>query len=201
LTASSTLRQRARWTVLATRRELQPDSLVRFETFLAAAGNGGDASEITMAMLLDFAPAAMAASAGPGLVAGTELDAELAFYPSATPLRAVVAAQQSSQIAEQAPMPSDDLKTAIDRYDALLAVNPWIGDWPIGFRGARVLLSQDGQCWAVDRDGTCGVPLAGEQAHVLLDLDDLALYGTFDGRALTPLAASSALGPFWSSHS
>ena len=69
------------------------------------------------------------------------------------------------------------------------------------FRGARVLLSQDGQCWAVDRDGTCGVPLAGEEAHVLLDLDDVALYGTFDGRALTPLAASSALGPFWSSRS
>jgi len=197
LTGSGTLRRhRARWTVLATRRELQPDSLMRFETFLAAP----DSSEVRMAMLLDFAPAAMAASAGPGLVAGTELDAELAYYPSATPLRAIVAAQHASQIAAQAPAPTDDLKAAIDRYDALIAVNPWISDWPIAFRDARIELSQDGQCWAVDRDGACGVPLAGEHAQVLLDLDDVALYGTFDGRELTPLAANSALGPFWSSH-
>jgi hypothetical protein len=153
-----------------------------------------------MAMLLDFAPAAVAASAGPGLAAGTEIDAELAFYPSATPLRAVVAAQHSSQAAAQAPQPEDDLEAAIDRYDALLAVNPWIGEWPIAFRGARVELAQDGRCWATNQDGRIGVPLAGEHAPVLLDLEGVALYGTFDGRELTPLAANSPLGPYWSSH-
>jgi hypothetical protein len=217
LSGGSTLRHRARWTVLATRRELQPDALVRFETFLAAPKSGAndasaerDASSsgssgpggggLRMALLLDFAPAAVAASAGPGLAAGTELDAELAFYPSATPLRAVVAAQHSSQAAAQAPQPEDDLEAAIDRYDALLAVNPWIGEWPIAFRGARVELAQDGRCWATDRDGRVGLPLAGEHAPVLLDLDDVALYGTFDGRELTPLAANSPLGPFWSGH-
>jgi hypothetical protein len=41
LTSSSdALRRRARWTVLATRRESQPDSLVRHETFLAASEAG-----------------------------------------------------------------------------------------------------------------------------------------------------------------
>ena len=202
LTASDTLRHRARWTVLATRRELQPDALVRFETFLAAPepSNGSGAGELRMALLLDFAPAAVAASAGPGLAAGTELDAELAFYPSATPLRAVIAAQHSAQPAPQAPPPNDDLKAALDRYDALLATNPWLGEWPIAFRGARVELAHDGRCWALDADGRHGVPLAGDDAPVLLDLDDVALYGTFDGRELAPLAAGSALGPFWSSH-
>jgi hypothetical protein len=197
LGGADTLRHRARWTVLATRREAQPDGLVRYETFLAAR----DASAVRIAMLLDFVPAAVAASAGPGLVAGTELDAELAFYPSSTPLRAIVAAQHSSDVAAEAPRPADDLRGAIDRYDSLLAVNPWIASWPIGFHGARVERTQDGQCWAVDGDGKCGVPLAGEQAPVLLDLADLDLYGKFDGRELTPLAANSALGPFWSSYS
>jgi hypothetical protein len=198
LTSSSdALRHRARWTVLATRRESQPDSLVRYETFLATR----DTSGVRIAMLLDFVPAAVAASSGPGLVAGSELDAELVYYPSATPLRAVVTAQHSSQPAAHAPRPTDDLRAAIDRYDSLLTVNPWIADWPLAFRGARVEASANGQCWAVDRDGACGLPLAGEHAHVLLDLDDVDLYGTFDGRELTPLAANSSLGPLWSGHS
>jgi len=34
--------------------------------------------------------------------------------------------------------------------------------------------------------------------YLYVDMD--SLYGTFDGRELTPLAANSALGPFWSSH-
>jgi hypothetical protein len=222
LGGAATLRRRARWIVLATRREAQPDGLVRYETFLAAddahgATDNADGAHRTaaaagahaprsareppqLAMLLDFVPAAVAASAGPGLAAGTALDAELAFYPSATPLRAIVAAQHSSAPAAHAPHPAEDLRAALDRYDARLAVNPWIASWPIAFNDARVELSQDGTCWAVNRDGTCGVPLAGEEAHVLLDLANLELYGKFDGRELTPLAANSALGPFWSSY-
>ena len=196
LGGSDTLRRRARWTVLATRREAQPDGLVRYETFLAA----DDASNEGMALLLDFVPAAVAASAGPGLAAGTELDAELAFYPSATPLRAIVAAQHSAEPAAQAPHPTHDLRAALDRYDALLAVNPWLASWPIAFHGARVELAQDGRCWAVNRDGTCGVALVGDEAQLLLDLADVDLYGKFDGRELTPLAANCALGPFWSSY-
>lgn len=180
------------WTVLATRRESQADRLVRYETWLAAANN----EELQTAVLLDFVPAASAAGAGPSLEPGTTLDAELVFYPSATPLRAQIATQSNVQAARNAPSPRNALGAALAEYDRTLAQNPWVSEWPIAFNKARVLSDGNGRPWALDHDNT-GVPLAGDSGSVLRGLDELELFGTFDGRELTLLAANSVLGPLW----
>ncbi|MEO0615256.1 MAG: SWIM zinc finger family protein [Pseudomonadota bacterium] len=183
----------ADWTVISTRHESQADRLVRFETFLATVDGHGS---LRFALLLDFVPAATASSAGPGLEAGSQLSAELVYYPSSTPLRAVIVSQEALQPARGLPKPRHTLADALSRYDAQLATNPWLPAWPMGFRGCDVV-RQGPNFWAVDPQTDTGVRLHGEQTEVLYGLDGVELFGTFDGRALSVLGANSSLGPLW----
>ncbi len=185
-------RVKGRWTVLATRYESQADRLVRFETYLASAA---DSKSPTTALLLDFVPASSASASGPSLEPGSELDAELVFYPSATPLRAQIESQANVAPASAAPSPAQSLGEALAGFDGLLAVNPWLDNWPIAFSNVEIRQDGSGRCWAVD--GDAAVPVGGEAADALMGFEGLELYGTFDGRELNPLAANSPLGPMW----
>ncbi len=192
--AKEATRVKGRWTVLATRYETQADRLVRYETYLAAESN---AAAPSIALLLDYVPAAAASSSAPSLEPGSVLDAELVFYPSATPLRAQIAAQANVAPAPAAPAPGKTLEDALAQFDELLAINPWLDNWPLAFGNVSIRQDGSGRCWAVD--GDAAIALAGESTDALLGLDGLDVYGTFDGRELLPLAANSSLGPMWTS--
>ncbi len=183
----------ATWTVCSTRSESQPDRLVRYETWLAARENG----DLRTALLLDFVPASAASKSAPSLEPGARFEAELAYYPSATPLRAQIVTQGSVSAAPDMPSPPEDLPAALARYDDALTCNPWISQWPLACRDVHVARDGAGEHWVVSNDEEAAVPLAGDQASVLVGVKDVELVATFDGRWLTPLAANSALGPLW----
>ncbi|RRR75192.1 MAG: SWIM zinc finger family protein [Candidatus Viridilinea halotolerans] len=64
------------------------------------------------------------------LIAGSTLDAELVFYPSAAPLRALVRMRHATPT--PTPMlPGMSLYAALGNYAAALAANPWLERYPL----------------------------------------------------------------------
>lgn len=138
-------------------------------------------------------------SAGPNqpldvsLVPGTTLDAELVFFPSAWPLRALVK-QRFGQPGSAVPAPAGLRHQTIADANAFAAAaftaNPWLERVPFGL--AAVVPCRRADAWLVRDDAGHCLPLAvGEpEAWRLLALSGghpLALAGEWDGAALRPL--------------
>jgi len=174
---------RDRWRVLG-RRVDEEDRLRVQRTWLRGRGTGRDA------LVLAFA--AGREPLDPSFIPGTEVDAEVAFYPGALPLRAVAGTRHA------APTPLASLPgyptaaAAVAAYAAALAAQPWIEAFP--FPLAAVTPVQGGGGWAVrDAEGAV-LPLAGRFARPweLLALSGgrpLALFGEWNGDRLLPLGA------------
>lgn len=177
------------WRVLAVRDEVQPDRLRRVETWLERAEG-----EPRFAALIDFVP--VAGGAGGNLYAPGELiEAELVFYPSPVPLRAQIASHRGTSRSEDSWSGSSrSLRDALAEWQAALAVKPWLGDWPLAATGVR-LRSSRGCLFVVDED--MALPVAAsisDAARPLLGVDDVAIFGTWDGLALVPMLARTSLG-------
>jgi hypothetical protein len=73
--------------------------------------------------------------AGPGqalageFVTGTAVEADLCFYPGATPLRALVAGRAG--VAADAVPPADSVDGALDAWATAVAGDPWLDRWPV----------------------------------------------------------------------
>jgi hypothetical protein len=125
------------------------------------------------------------------LVPGTANDAELVYYPSNYPLRALVQQRHAPPASfEQLPgFPT--LAAATEAYAAGLAAQPWIERFP--FVVHQVVPERAGERWLLrDRAGAV-VQLAPGFAHGwrLLALSGghpLTLFGEWDGLALLPLS-------------
>jgi hypothetical protein len=184
-------RVRGVWRVVAVLSEVQPDKLRRFETWLSLD------SAVRFALLLDFAPVTTGAAAS-GYVVGERLEAELVFYPSAAPLRALVVQSSGSQ-PSTAPLeiPAARLSDAWDAYQRTLQMLPWIDSWPLGFRSARIRRS--GKALFVC-DSTGGpevlpvIPAQWELAGPLLGLQQIDAVGIWDGRYCTLCWAETEWG-------
>jgi len=102
----------ASWRVIAVITEVQPDRLRRIETWLWCEDK--DAAP-RFALLLDFVPVATGAAAG-GYSVGDRFEAELVFYPSATPLRALIANTSSgTQMSSgKLDIPETSIEAALD---------------------------------------------------------------------------------------
>lgn len=97
------------------------------------------------ALLLDFA-AGLQPLPQPVAV-GVEFDADIAFYPSSVPLRALMTSTPSP-----APLNSDlgssadaNIEAGLTRYAQVLAANPWTMRWPLAL--SRVRTVQDAGRW------------------------------------------------------
>lgn len=108
-----------RWQVLA-RRDLERDRIRVRRTWLRGRETGRDA------LVLSFAAAGQAPDES--LAVGTDTDADLAFYPGAAPLRALVLARHSSA-AGDAPA-GGTIAGLLAGYAAALAADPWLDSWP-----------------------------------------------------------------------
>lgn len=86
------------------------------------------------ALVLSFAAPGQALPVD--LVLGSEVDADLCFYPGATPLRALVAARHGAPRACPAPGPAQTVGQALDELATALAGDPWTAAWPLLVRGA-----------------------------------------------------------------
>jgi hypothetical protein len=112
-------RVRDRWHVLA-RRDLDQDRIRTRRVWLRGRDTG------RFALVLSFA--AVGQSLDDSLTVGTETDAELAFYPAAVPLRALVAARHDTF--PGGPPPGATIAALLASYAAALGEDPWLDTWP-----------------------------------------------------------------------
>jgi hypothetical protein len=115
---------RDQWDVLGSRDEEQ-DRLAARRVWLRGRRTG------RAALILSFAPPGQALDAS--LVTGTTIDADLAFYPGASPLRALVATRhRASGPADGGKVPPGVTpEQAMEEIGAVLAGDPWADSWPI----------------------------------------------------------------------
>lgn len=161
------------------------------------------------AMLLDFA--AMGQPLDAGLIVGSMMKAELAYYPSATPLRAMVK-QRTGPIEPFFDIPG---RTSIDEaladYAAALANNPWIERWPMSLAAVTLAplpgTGSENIRWRLRDDDGAELPLDArfDDGWTLLSISGgqpLSVFGEWDGDQLTLLGISGDGSYFtWSKRS
>lgn len=201
LADAEALRVAAPWMVVATRSEVQPDKLRRLETWLLRLDEqGADAAAPRFALLLDFIPVSTGAQGTP-YTPGEILLAELVFYPSATPLRAHIANREPVPFDPLAEPPSwprfpAGLGPALDGYDAVLALQPWLDAWPLAASEVHLVRGESGGLLIMGGDGVA-LPLNAAQSEAalpLLGLGPIAITGLWDGKLFTLFAAETPLG-------
>ncbi|MBD2101898.1 SWIM zinc finger domain-containing protein [Leptolyngbya sp. FACHB-261] len=172
-----------RWSVLGQRTEDQERLRVQ-RTWLWGQNSGQSA------LSLHFAVANQPLDTS--LIPGTCLEAELAFYPSNYPLRALVQQRQGL------PLPLDDLPgysnlgVALAEYAKALACNPWLEQFPLALN--QVIPLRQAETWAVRDETGHLLPLApnfvqGWQLLALSGGQPLSLFGEWNGETLLPLSA------------
>jgi hypothetical protein len=171
-----------RWAVLA-RTVIEQERLRVQRTWLW----GLEASR--PALLLDFAPPG--APLEPRPAPGMAMTASLAFYPGATPLRALVATSESLSAAP-GRFGSGGVSSALQTVASAVASNPWLEEWPVVLASA-VPDGRDGGPWTAGTDDGA-LPLGGpdDARWRLLAVSaghPVSLFGLWDGDTLTPLAA------------
>lgn len=182
------------WLVVAVRSEVQPDKLKRVETWFMTL----DREPVRFALLLEFVPVSAGRTGGSAYVPGEAFAAEFAYYPSATPLRAVLLWRGDNQPALW-PAVAPSIAAVLDDFDGVLATNPWIERWPVLIGAATVA---GGAAQPVIADDETAVPVAARSREAVLGLAASgisALVGLWDGRALSPMAAQTTLGQWFGS--
>jgi hypothetical protein len=125
------------------------------------------------------------------LVPGRELEAELVFYPSNYPLRALVKNRLASshQLTSLPAQPT--IETCLLAYTEALARQPWLELFPVSLASVNIIKNYTN--WYVRDEAGRLLPLSPhfKQGWRLLALSagqPLALFGEWDGRFLLPLS-------------
>ncbi len=140
------------------------------------------------ALCLDFAAGNQPLDVS--LLPGTAMEAELVFYPSAAPLRALVGTRQKPEPSGE-PAACADFEAAADQTAGWLAGDPWLERAPWLVRGC--VPGEHGGRWCL-RDATGGiVPLArrlGSPWPLVAACGGApaTVFGECDGHALLPLS-------------
>jgi hypothetical protein len=195
LADESALRVRGIWRVIGVLTEIQPDRLRRIETWL---WREGPETAPRVGLLLDFVPVATGASAG-GYIVGDRLEAELVFYPSSTPLRALVASSSGgAQYSDsELDLPDDRLDVAYKSYEAAMRTQPWLGTWPLSFRMGRLRRAGKSLFLCDAGGGSIGFPIRPAQVELAAPLASLKAIdgvGLWDGYHFTLCWAQTELG-------
>jgi hypothetical protein len=143
---------------------------------------------------LNLSFAAMNQPLDVSLVVGTEFDADIAFYPSATPLRALVRERRGEAANIVEPAARSCFVEALDSTATLLAGDPWLERTPWFVRDCMPVRLEDRWCLRDAQGAT--VPLAQTfenpwQMRALSGGRGLTIFGEWDGRSLLPLTTMS----------
>ncbi|HEX4834379.1 MAG TPA: SWIM zinc finger family protein [Trebonia sp.] len=148
-------------------------------------------------------PALLLAFAAPGgawndpdtamLPLGTELRADLHYYPGDPPLRALAGARQAAPGPATAPPAAGGVGALLAAWSAGVAADPWQSSWPALVAGTPVAPALDDGPWhLVDADGAA-LPLRyGESLWTLLAISGghpVPVAGELTPDGLTPLTA------------
>lgn len=174
------------WEVLGERVVTRRDGLVSQSTWLLNL----DDHPQHFALLLDFFPAS-AGRRGGAFVPGDRFQAELAFYPARTPLRAVIVTRADASEGPQAwPEASDD---PLADYANKKRETPWRIEAPLLLPAGRIATEPSGRAWW---RASGGAPLqlrARPPAFALGASIDKAT-ALWDGARLSLIAAQSNWG-------
>jgi hypothetical protein len=146
-----------RWHVLAVR-DLPDEPIPARRIWLRGRGTGRFAS------LLLFAPNGIfRLYADAALTPGTQVHADLHFYPGQPPLRALVGMRRAAPEPAPAPAPAGDAAALLATWAAALAQDPWLTTWPALVSGTVTLTADH---WhLVDHTGTA-LPLLNEDVNL-----------------------------------
>ncbi|MEU6791652.1 SWIM zinc finger family protein [Nonomuraea wenchangensis] len=112
---------RDHWDVLGRRDEVQ-DRLTARRVWLRGRRSG------RAALVLSFAPQGQPLDAS--LVTGVTLDADVAFYPGAAPLRALVADRHGT-VPAAGPPPGGPPEESLEEVARAVTEDPWVESWPV----------------------------------------------------------------------
>jgi hypothetical protein len=174
---------RDRWLVLGQKVE-EEDRLRVQRRWLRGESTG------RFALILHFAHATQPLDAS--LVPGTSFEGELAFFPGASPLRALVKERLGPTSSMDQMTGSDSVEEVFEAHAAALAKVPWLERFPVALRA--VVPVHRGGSWALRDSSGDLLPLASKFAGpwtlaALSGGRPIGLFGEWDGDALTPLAA------------
>lgn len=187
------LRVVSTWIVAANLQEVQPDRLRRLETWLINARPEGDAPRA--AVLIDFVPVS-GGSVGFAYTPGECIDGEIVFYPSAAPVRGLMATRAPAKSDADWPAADDVASAGLASFRAALARLPWLDQWPVMLSDAAVrtvgadmlvLTAADGRVLPVERGQS-------EALLPLIGLEGLSALCLYDGRTAHVLACDTTLG-------
>lgn len=153
-----------------------------------------------IAMILQFA--AGMAPFGDTFAPATHFEATLAFWPSASPLRALVHERKTVAVAWHDRLPgADSFASCLHDAARALGRQPWLGRLVCVVRDVVPVIGQDERWSLVDRD-RASVPLGGTGTWSMLAISGghpIDVAGEWDGRVLRPLFASTWPEPItWS---
>ena len=158
-------------------RDSEQEQLITRRIWLRGGATGRSA------LVLSFGAPGRALDAS--LVPGTTLDADLAFYPGAQPLRAIVATRHGAPAQERPP--GVTVTAFLAEYAQAVRRDPWLDRWPAVF--ADVRLSRDRHL--IDPNGDA-LPLESADLWGLLALsggEPITVAGEWTPRGLLPLSA------------
>lgn len=156
------------------------------------------------ALILEFTVVGVpgASSIDATLVSGSQFLGELAFYPSSSPLRAVVKSKGDAApcALELGSALDPTLDRGLERFARALAANPWTSRLPLVTPTLRPI--RMGETWALMDADRQALPLSPRFASSinlwrLLTIsrgEPLAVCAEWDGEFLTPLAAAFSPG-------
>jgi len=145
----------------------------------------------TFALLLDFAHGNQPFEQT--LLPGSCLEAELVFYPSAYPQRALIKTRQEAVLLDKTPPGNSSMAVAIAAYSKALTQSPWLEQFPMLLQGVIPQLAEER--WRIqDQEGVV-LPLSHRlelnQGWQLLALSGgypVSIFGEWDGNTLLPLS-------------
>jgi hypothetical protein len=174
------------WTVLASAVEQREAKLAERRVWLQGHASG------RRALILDFAFGG--AGFDSAWVAGTVQRAELAFFPSASPLRALVVQRDETRSGERSVA-----SALADEWGAMAqrrAANPWLPLVPMIFEGA-VPACRDERWWLHAADSMIPMRLSDEAGWQLAAYSGghpVAVFCEWDGDQVAPLTAWGSEG-------
>ncbi len=187
------------WLVMGLNEEAQTDRMLRVETWLVRT----DSEQSESAVLMDFVPLSSGAGRSSIYNPGQTLKATVIYYPSSTMMRALLVDSEPVDNERTAVLPTSGMTTddVIKMFLEKRVINPWLEHWPVLVEKVCIKRTADERLWAVGGNGEQHVlPVASSaqsSASVLLGLQDISLYGLFDGKQLQPMAASTPIGTWW----
>jgi len=133
------------------------------------------------------------------LIPGQFYEAEVVYYPSVYPLRALIKSQTLTKVQinpDQLPSGETSIEDALKQYAAALSRLPWLEEFPLLLSEQTLVVDYDQSLYVTDKDGVA-LPLAtrdntGWQLMAFSSGLPVSLFGQFDGVSFIPLSALHA---------